>query len=389
MGTPRTRSRELNLYIPGFYQTGYYPGGNWTPLGSPTYGSALSNIQEYMNDTLGPGPPFVEPHGLYLRKKKIVPLQYYGEARLSGSNWRRHYGYNPANWTGFQYVSDPPATDMNYWKAKAMAAINPFKPQVDIPLFLFELKDFPRMLRGLGYVLSGTYKPKDIPGGYLAYQFGWGPLLGDIASLYDFAGDMQKTARYLENAANGGRVSRSIGGKSDPGSAGTYSYTLGSDGNYVLAWTSQNTVKGWTTARIHLTEPLPLSVDARQMLVFRTALGLNASAATIWNAIPWSWLIDYFTNVGALMDARRGYTRWRFTDMHVMVKTSYTQKVTATLNQVRDMSWSGGEKSHIQKQRAYVGANPNVGFGMAPMLSLRQVSILGALATASSLRMAR
>nr|UJQ85558.1 MAG: hypothetical protein 1 [Leviviridae sp.] len=389
MGTPRTRSQELNLHSPGYYQSGYYPGGNWTPVGGPVSGSSLSNIQEYMNDTLGPGPPFTEPHSLYLRKIKVDPLLYNGEARLSGFNWRRHFSYAWPNWTGFVYVPSPPATDWNYWHAKAMAAINPFKPQVDIPLFLFELKDFPRMLRGLGSVLSGTAKAKDTPGGYLAYQFGWAPLLGDLAKLADFGKLMQNAQNSLTNAANGARVSRKIGNKSSPGSAGTQSYALGSDGNYVLGWAEESSVEAWTTARVHLVEPLPLPVYDRQMLILRTALGLNASAATIWEAIPWSWLIDYFTNIGALMEARRGYTRWYFKDMHVMVTSTYRKSIMTTLNQVRTMSYSGGEMSHIRKERSYVGANPNVGLGLAPMLSLRQVSILGALATASSLRNAR
>jgi hypothetical protein len=125
------------------------------------------------------------------------------------------------------------------------------------------------------------------------------------------------------------------------------------------------------------------------MFILRTALGLNASAATIWNAIPWSWLLDYFFNIGLLMEARRGYSSWHFKDLHVMVKSTKTTSIASTLNQVRSMSYSGGKKIYTRKERSYVGSNPNVGFGFAPMLNLRQTSILGALLTASSLRMAR
>jgi hypothetical protein len=260
---------------------------------------------------------------------------------------------------------------------------------MDIPLFLFELKDLPRMLRGLGDVLSGRSKPRDVPGGYLAYQFGWGPLLSDLGKLADFAKLFADAQNALTNAANGGRVSHSLGGKSSPGSAGTFSYALGSDGNYVLGTISGTSVEGWCTARTFLNEPLPIPVYEREMFILRTALGLNASAATIWNAIPWSWLLDYFFNIGLLMEARRGYSSWHFKDLHVMVKSTKTTSIASTLNQVRSMSYSGGKKIYTRKERSYVGSNPNVGFGFAPMLNLRQTSILGALLTASSLRMAR
>jgi hypothetical protein len=389
MGTPRYRERDASPTVPGSYASGYYSGGGWVPLGGPTYGSSLPSYREICYDSTGPGPPFTEPHALLLEKRKCIPLRFYGEARLSGFNWRIHSGYNPTNWTHFSYVDTSGATDWNYWKAKALASINPFTPQVDLPLFFFELKDFPRMLRGLGYVLSGTYKARDTPGGYLAYNFGWGPLLSDLATLANFADLFGKTRNALTNAANGGRVSHTLGSKSSPGSAGIYEYGLGGDGVYRLATTTSITQKAWCTARVHLTEPLPFPTFEREMLVLKTALGLNLSAAAIWNAVPWSWLIDYFTNIGALMEARRGYTQWYFKDLHVMVKSTRTTKIAGTLNQVRSMSYSGGEKIFTRKERSYVGSNPDVGIGFAPMLNWRQTATLGALLTASSLRMAR
>ena len=119
MGTPRTRQRELTTYTAGSYQTGYYPGGVWTPIGAPTLGTSISNIHEKNDDTLAPY-PFVEPHSLSIVKRKATPLRFYGEAALSSANVRRHSanGYNVTNWSGYIYVPIPAATDINYWKAK-------------------------------------------------------------------------------------------------------------------------------------------------------------------------------------------------------------------------------------------------------------------------------
>nr|UJQ85131.1 MAG: hypothetical protein 1 [Leviviridae sp.] len=386
MGTPRSRSRELTLHTPGFYQTGYYPGGNWTPIGGPVGGSGIANIGETCNDTLGPGPPYVEPHGLTLIKRKVVPLKFSGEARLSSTNVRRHTNYNPQNFTGYIYVSEPGPTDWNYWKAKAMATINPYRPQVDLPLFLFEFREFPRLLRGLGLVLSGRYKASDVAGGYLAYNFGWKPLISDLAALIDLGGSIAKARRDLQNAAQGGRVSRSLGSMSSHSLLSPYQYALGTAGTYTLSRIQNTTVKGWCTARVHLTEPLPTAGDELQELFKRTAFGLNLRPAMLWDAIPWSWLIDYFTNIGDLMEARGGYSLWRFTELFVMVKTSRSVKIGGALNSVGSMTYTGGEMNYTRKERSYVGSNPNVGLGLSPLLSDYQAGILGSLLTAAALR---
>lgn len=341
---------------------------------------------EYCDDTTAPY-PFVEPHGLFISKRSVNPLRYYGEAALSGFNVRRYSGWNPANWTGHAYVDSASATDWNFWKAKALAAINPFQPEVDLPLFLFELREFPGMLRDLGRVLSGGIKPRDAAGGYLAYNFGWAPLLGDLGKLYNFAESLNRVTSRLQNAANGSKVRRSLGTKEAYGAPGIYSHALGQAGTYQLGYISKTTAKGWCTARVNLTEPLPGVGEYDPGLdATRIALGLNASAATIWNAIPWSWLVDYFTNIGDLMDARRGYTRWKFKDLYCMVTTSVETRITGELNKVGSMSYSGGSKSYIRKERSYMGSNPNVGLSLSPMLSNYQMGILGALVTAGALR---
>lgn len=386
MGTPRTRERLLTSYSPGSYESGYYSGAGWVHLGNSA-GSSLQNIQERCADTLGPGPPYVEPHGLSIIHRKCVPLAISGEAG-GGFSWRRHASYNPTNYTGYMYAVDPGPTDWNYWKAKALASINPFSPQVDLPLFLFELREFPRMLRDLGNVLRGRVKPADVPGGYLAYQFGWRPLVSDLSSLLDFAGSINKAGKALQNAANGGRVSHSLGSKSSSVPLSTYDYAVYT-GTYKLSQVRTTKVKAWCTARVHLTDSLPPTLDERQMLYLRTAFGLNFRPAMIWDAIPWTWLIDYFTNIGDLMEARAGYGKWRFTDLYVMVRSTLTDEVTGTAQQLQGLSYSGGKRISTRKERSYVGSNPNVGFGLSPLLTGYQAGILGSLLTASALRSRR
>lgn len=384
MGTPRSRSRELNLHGVGSYETGYYTGSGWQHI-SYTSGSNLPNIKEAMDDTLAPY-PFVEPHNLLSNKIKVYPLRFDGEAVLSASNVRRHSGYNPANWTGHIYAPALPSTDWNYWKAKALASINPYRTQLDLPLFLFELRELPSMLRDLGHVLSGKIKPSSVPGGYLAYNFGWAPLTSDLAALFNFAESINKSRLALQNAANGKKISHKLGTKSSYGLQQTYSYALGVSGNYNLRYNTETTVKAWCTARVHLTSPLPPVGSDLDMLALRTAFGLNLRGETLWDAIPWTWLIDYFANIGDLISARNGYSSWKFKDLHCMVQTVAKTKINSAANQVGSMSYSGGEFYRIRKERSFMGSDPNVGIGFAPFLTPFQSSILGALGVATALR---
>jgi hypothetical protein len=384
MGTARARSRNSKTYSPGSYETGYYPGGVWTHL-STTLGSSLDNVGETCNDTLGPY-PFVEPHGLTLIKRSVTPLKFYGEAKLSGTNVRRHSGYNPQNWSGYIYVSDPSPTNWNYWKAKALASINPFKPRMDLPLFLFELREFPRMLMNAGKVLNGSLKPSSVPGGYLSYNFGWAPLVSDLLSLMNLRKSLENTHRTLQNAAKGGRVAHRLGTLISNGSPQTESYALGTAGTYQLSYYSRTQITGWCTARVHLTEPLPTVDKDLESYIRQVTLGLSLRPGLLWDAMPWSWLIDYFTNIGDLMEARGGYSAWRFSDLFCMVSTSVETKITHELNKVGSMSFSGGKKSYIRKERSFMGSDPTVGLAFSPFISEYQGTIIGALLTASAFR---
>jgi hypothetical protein len=383
MGTSRQRFRSFRTYAPGNRETGYYSGGSWVHLLNSA-GSSLENIDESCDDTIGPY-PFVEPHDLSLIKRDCDPLLVSGEARTGSFQWQRYASYAPQNWSGAQYVTAPPSSDINWWKAKALAALNPYRPEVDLPLFLFEFREFPRMLRDLGRVLSGGIKPKDAPGGYLAYNFGWAPLLGDLQKLINLGESLQRTRKRLQDAANGRRIRRSLGTIHSPGLPWVYTFVTGQYGSYQLLVTRDDSIKGWCTAKVYLNDPLP-DGPGLDWEVLRTTLNLRVSASTIWESIPWSFLIDYFVNIGDLVEARQGYNRWRFSNMFLMLTSSRLERVASTITQLGGLSYTGGRRVYTAKTRSYMGSDPSVSFALTPMLSGYQLGIIGALATASALR---
>ena len=45
-----------------------------------------------------------------------------------------------------------------------------------------------------------------------------------------------------------------------------------------------------------------VNLPATRNLLAVDLLGLRPTPAVIWNSLPWTWLIDWFTNVGDILD---------------------------------------------------------------------------------------
>lgn len=114
----------------------------------------------------------------------------------------------------------------------------------------------------------------------------------------------------------------------------------------------------------------------------RLLLGIKLDAEVLWNLTPWSWLADWFGNMGDIATNVSHFSR----DGLVMPYGYVMAETTATKwSRLSNLGWLGGEGpsvisdslSFVQKQRR--PANP-FGFGLTDMvLDTRQISILGAL----------
>lgn len=117
-------------------------------------------------------------------------------------------------------------------------------------------------------------------------------------------------------------------------------------------------------------------------------LGLNGvSASTIWNAIPWSWLSDYLTNIGDILDARRGFISFSLTGVNLMCHQQLEERSTIS-SDTTGLTFTPHRFLLEAKLRSAINvATPKVAF--RPFLTGGQTAILGALVTASALRQIR
>ncbi len=279
----------------------------------------------------------------------------------------------------------------------AAARTNPFRPDVLLPVFLFELGDIPKMIRHAGRMLligagmwrnrrrplSGLPLAKEVAAANLALQFGWLPLIGDLVKLADFSSAVDRRKKELERLASGKGLKRRITllqWESEL-KQNTFFYS-----NYATVIsgvvTRRQRQKRWATVRWKPNSPaipLPSSdEDVRKML-----LGLTPGAITmnVWEALPWSWLVDYFTNIGEVLRANQGHMQARVVSCCVMSNTidqfQYPGGFFGYPN--GSLALSAGSYTNELKYR-WVGIPPTSPSFKFPLLTGSQLSILGSLA---------
>jgi hypothetical protein len=121
--------------------------------------------------------------------------------------------------------------------------------------------------------------------------------------------------------------------------------------------------------------------DEKLKLARKIVWGFNTiDAASLWNAMPWSWLFDWFGSVGDFLDAHRNGVPCEATEVCVMTN------VEIRGNNIEYLSNPWGAKVVPYWKPIHVRKNRDVASGLTapsfhlPFLSGKQLSILSALA---------
>jgi hypothetical protein len=251
---------------------------------------------------------------------------------------------------------------------------------VQIGVLLYELRELPRLL----YTYVGELK--NIADYFLAVQYGWTPILNDVLRMVKVYQKVSQRIDFL--IANSGKPVRRKG-------------RLSSTSDSALLWEEtglrmRNTAPdlgkpsltdSWRqSSRYTITRERWFSaeflfwIDDIRLPNTRAHIGaglvgLRITPADVWDALPWTWLIDWFANVGDVLHnlednvADRQVSRYAY----VMGKTirEYSQHTT-------DGYFSTG-LSHLFETKVRRKVDP---FGLTPEVELSplQIAILGALA---------
>lgn len=282
------------------------------PLGEVYTGKHRGTTSgSWITSTRGPGfERLVDTHGspytvnpLRITRERFRPA--IGNGRSSSSNLATFMEDYPFL---LQVPTFPNVRESNsaYW-ARFVANTNPSRAEVLLPTFIFEVKDIPRMIRHAGRFLNGTaYRhssglsaAKEAASANLATQFGWLPLVSDLHTLANFSDAVNRRKKELDRLYGGSGLKRRM-------TMHEYSNTFKavlpispiSSLKYWPECPVTQEVKVWATCKWKPSSKTPLRVAPAHFRRILLGLTPSAVAENVWEALPWSWLIDYFTNIG-------------------------------------------------------------------------------------------
>jgi hypothetical protein len=186
--------------------------------------------------------------------------------------------------------------------------MKPTKPEFSDLNSLIELRELPGLLRQR-FTKGGFNKLGDY---HLALEFGYKPLLRDVVNL----AFKQRLAqiRLKQLLRDNGRPVRRRNTLKDESVSGTtqsgFSYGALQPvlvTQYYVGQPSWRTTtyfreRIWASARFRYWLPGgPRDIQWTRKMMSRL-YGRNVSPSALYNAIPWSWLIDWFSNLGDLIE---------------------------------------------------------------------------------------
>lgn len=287
---------------------------------------------------------------------------------------------------------------MDSWGTSAISQVIPTKSEADLAVSAAELvrEGLPKLI-GSGLLKSKLKDYRKVGDEYLNIEFGLKPLIREIQSTATAIVSASERIKQLER--DSGRLvrrrfrfplrdevteSHATGAAAVPsGWANTYLWTS-YQGNRRTTWDTYRVDRWFSGA---FTYYLDLGERQRSELYnaadnARLLLGVKLDAEVLWNLTPWSWLADWFGNVGDIATNISHFSRDGLVMPYGYIMADSKASKSSVLHQLAWWDPLGPKSvrttlSFHRKQRRQ--AHP-YGFGFSDMvLDTRQTAILGAL----------
>ncbi|UJQ85573.1 MAG: putative maturation protein [Alehxovirus allonemoriscola] len=309
--------------------------------------------------------PYIEGYGSYLQD--WYPTSFY-------SSCSTHVPMPDSNVTAGDF-------------AALRARTNPSRPVVTPLTLLQDVVELPKMLKDAGRLMNkhgrtGNLSAKDIANQNLAVQFGWMPLVHDLQNLLDLQRHMHLRAKELNRLYQKGGLKRRI--RLGSGTAQATVLAPSAAISFAGVWNGKyeriSHFDKWGTIRWKPTSlpPWGNDVERQNLAIARIVSGFTPEGLMqgAWDVVPWTWLLDWFTNAGDFLLTHSNFVPAESTHACVMTRfqtTTYYRKDTGS------SPWlEGGDGvSVLTTKRRNVG--DSLDFARVPFIGLRRLSILGSL----------
>jgi len=280
---------------------------------------------------------------------------------------------------------------------KIFAGTNPSRATVDLAATVGELRELPAFLfqtgkrilrRGVKKTLTidriGDFHraPEQVGSTFLAWQYGWKPLIADLKKVLDFQAHVLKREQEIKNLYSKGGLSRTFQISTDRAEqhstntfVESYLFTM-----YSADYTISTERRRWGSARWLPDHPSLPPTDAKLHDQAKQAvLGLSLSPRTAWELIPWSWLIDWCSSVGNYLESERNTVGATCAGACLMTHTRTTHTFRSMQHSLPGVSGMGEATCVVETKQRSPYLSPVI-FADIPFLGRRRESILGALA---------
>jgi hypothetical protein len=352
------------------------------------YHQPAATSDESMSDWIG------NRHGINsLHHEGVDPILGYVNGRVS-------YYYSTEGYYHYDGMLGPvspsePAPSHSDAVLKALANTNPSRPEVDLPVFIMELRDMPRMIKHLGdsikhlgswnvrHLNRWRHVPKSYAENILATEFGWKPLLNDLVKMLDFVDEVDTRVNEIKRLKSERGLRRNQTVYSDDGTTPTYSVYVGppyaNKTRFKFKWRTRRRM--WVSVNWKPINDISSVSDTESLDLARSlVLGLDIKPATLWEAMPWSWLIDWFSSTGDWLDSHRNRIPVTANDICVMESSrTYAKYMGIDSNPYGATFTPNSKNGRFVHKRTPIHSHPLPSFHL-PFLDGRQWSILSSLA---------
>ena len=274
-------------------------------------------------------------------------------------------------------------TDASYYSdgAKAIAATEPTKATFNGSVFLGEtLSDGLPKMAGYQTWRDHTLRAKQAGGEYLNYQFGWVPFVSDLR---DFAHAVSHSHDIIQNYRRNSDIKirrrmlisdTTSGQQTEEGLKFIRTFGSKSVGSTMTRYNSSLRERMWFSGAYRYHVPVDdstLSRIRRYRQYAHRLYGVDLTPNEVWNIAPWSWAIDWKTDIGAVIH------NWSALGHNGLVLQYGYIMHEQVSNWTASSDYGFKSVSFIRKRR--VAANP-YGFGVSLSgLNTQQVAVLAAL----------
>lgn len=271
----------------------------------------------------------------------------------------------------------------SYLAVKLIAATNPSKPVVNLPVSIGELRDLPMMLKREGDSII-----KKFAGRNLQQEFGLMPVLSDATKMMKVSKSIGERVKLFQQLRDKPQLRKA--GLFD-GSAVTYPGTVvttNSSPGYVYSRhklvTQTTTVKiggyvTWTGGHDFTKSNLSYTDPALKYLARRAVLGTNIDLSTLWELTPWSWLADWYGNLGDYLAGSRSVVPVYPSKPRITIRTESVRYYVAESTNFGFTQGSLPVSVKIRKKERVI-ASAALPSAYMPFLTGRQMGILASLA---------